>query len=54
MKKSKSIEEKTIEQVAKYLNYKGWSYVVGGFESIEQGNRKYNFRLIFGFVGKKK
>lgn len=51
--KKKTIEEKAIDAVAKYLKSIGWSPLVGGFERIEQGNLKYNFRLIFKFTGKK-
>lgn len=52
--KNKTIEEKAIDVIADYLRSIGWSILVGGFETIEQGNAKYNFRLIFGFTGKKK
>lgn len=49
--KSKTIEEKAIDACAQYLRSKGWKPLVGGFERIEQGSAKYNFRLVFGFTG---
>jgi hypothetical protein len=51
--KETTIEEKAIYAVADYLRSKGWSCLVGGFSGIEQDSRKYNFRLIFNFTGKK-
>ncbi len=50
--KEMEIEEKAIDACAKYLRSKGWNPLVGGFQRIEQGELKYNFRLIFGFTGK--
>ena len=59
MKKSliwlkKKKEELAIDACADYLRSIGWEPFVGGFQSIEQRNLKYNFRLIFNFTGKKK
>ena len=50
----RSVEEKAIDACAAYLRSIGWEPLVAGFESIEQGGRKYNFRLVLGFTGKKK
>ena len=52
MKQNKE-EEKAIEAIADYLRSIGWIPLVGGFSVIEQDNRKYNFRLVFNFTGKK-
>jgi len=46
------IEKKAIFACANYLRSRNWSYLVGGFSGIEQGELKYNFRLIFKFTGK--
>lgn len=46
------IEDKAIEAVTAYLKSRGWKLLVGGFQNIEQGSLKYNFRLIFGFTGR--
>ena len=55
MKKSKfTKEEQAIAAVAEYLRSIGWNLLVGQFTGIEQGNLKYNFRLIFSFTGSKK
>jgi len=43
-------EEKAIEAVAEYLRSLGWSPLLGGFEGIEQGDLKHNFKLIFEFT----
>jgi len=51
--KDKKLEEKAIDACAKYLRSIGWNPLVGGFTGIEQGELKYNFRLIFKFTGKK-
>lgn len=53
-KQNDKIEDEAIESVSKYLRNIGWKPLVGGFSGIEQGSRKYNFRLIFSFTGKKK
>ena len=50
--KENNIEEKAIDACGNYLKIKGWNPLVGGFIGIEQGNLKYNFRLIFAFTGK--
>lgn len=49
----KTDEEKAVYAVARYLHTKGWSCLIGGFSAIQQGSAKYNFRLVFGFTGKK-
>lgn len=49
----KTDEERAIYAVVRYLHSKGWSCLLGGFQAIEQGSAKFNFRLIFGFTGKK-
>lgn len=54
MKKNDKIEIEAIEAVSKYLKSIGWKPLAGGFTGIEQGSRKYNFRLIFDFTGNKK
>mgnify|MGYP001589906377 CR=1 FL=1 len=53
MKQNKE-EEKAIDAVADYLRSIGWKPFVGQFTGIEQGNAKYNFRLIFNFTGTKR
>ena len=50
----KNLEEKAIDACADYLRSIGWEPLVAGFHSIEQGNLKYNFRLVLGFIGKRK
>ena len=52
--KKKRLEEKAIDACAAYLRSIGWEPLVAGFDSIEQGSLKYNFRLVLGFTGKKK
>ena len=49
----KKIEEKALGAIGEYLKSVGWKPLVIGFDSIEQGNLKYNFRLIVKFTGKK-
>lgn len=48
------LEDKATYAVAAYLESIGWKCMVGGFKSIEQGYGKFNFRLVFNFVGGKK
>lgn len=53
MKKKREIEEKAIDATAEFLRSIGWNPLVGRFSGIEQGSRKFNFRLIFEFTGRK-
>ena len=57
MKKTrKSKKVKDIKQdydCVRFLKSRGWKVFTGRFYAIEQGDLKYEFRLIFDFIGKK-
>ena len=46
-------ELKALSAVSEYLKSKGWNPAVIGFDTIEQGDRKHNFRLVIKFTGTK-
>ena len=50
-KEQKIKEEKALDACTEYLKSRGWSPLVVGFEVIEKGSRKYNFRLVLHFTG---
>ncbi len=51
-KKQIKAEDKAIYACADFLKSHGWNPLVGSFIGVEQGDLKYNFRLIFKFTGR--
>ena len=46
--------DKLLTDLGKYLESKGWLAIVIDERGIVQGNRKYNYDLVFSFTGMKK
>lgn len=47
-------EELFVRRCARFLQRRGWVVVLCGPICVEQGDRKFKYRLVIDFVGKRK